>query len=181
MTFLIMFLKLKIGIKGIVKFICQSVILILFLIPIPNCEIIAQTIDEFEEYVNVEIRDTHILYVQLIQSEINGQTKLSGKVSYIEDNGRIYVVAQSLIKTNKDFESIRLDIGRAMTRLRQSDLIRLDRSNYWEITPDESQIRSSWTATDVRSNSKMELMIYYTMIDKEVLISTASHQSLSAN
>lgn len=161
----------------------RSLLLIILLtIVVPfGSKISAQSIDEYEDYVNVEIRDTHILYTQLFQSEINGKLIKSANISYYEDNGKLYIVAQSLIKTNKDFHVIRSDIDRAIYRLNESEIASLSRNILWENVPNEAQRIASWTLTQVSTTDKLEVVINYLTNKKEIIITTVPHQSLPTN
>lgn len=150
-----------------------------------NINAYAQTIEDhesYQNYINTEIRDTHILYLHLLQSEINGEVLNSANISYFEENNRIYVVAQSLIKTNKNFEAIRSDVENTMSRLsKESEWISLSRSNIWSSMINDSQKSTSWTITDLTSNSKMEIVIYYLINEKEIIVSTVPHQTIPNN
>lgn len=143
--------------------------------------VISQSLDEFEEYINVEVRDTHILYVHLLQSEIGGEVTTSAKISYMEENNRIYVFAQSVIKTDKDFDTIRSDINRAMARLDESEYVSLSRSRMWQYMSNGTQLGTTWTISQRSTRDKAEIAIYYSIADKELIVALIPLQTIPTN
>jgi hypothetical protein len=146
-------------------------VLIAFLISFTNISF-SQSLDEIEQRVNVEIRDTHILIVHLFQSEINGNLTSSGSLMKANIHGQERILAQSVIETQKSLEGIKINVSDALDRV-DPDALGKEQGIPWSDHPSNSNEKwTYWIFTDPFSKAKIYFEITYKVQEKNLIFTS---------
>lgn len=134
----------------------------------------AQSQSELQQRINVEIRDTHIIIVHLFQTEINAEMVRSGSLVPMYFHGEDRILAQSVAKTRKSLESIKIDVHNALDRV-DPYALGIEQGIPWSDRPTNSNEKwSYWIFTDPTSKAKIYFEIMYKVQEKEVLFTSYS-------
>jgi len=153
--------------KYSICFISTAMFILSFIV-----EIKAQTAEEIKNRINIEIRETHILVVQLLQTEIEGTISNSGELmrSYIHGEDRI--IALSVIQTHKSLEQIKVDAQNALNKV-EPDALKREQGIPWSSHPTNSNEKwTYWIFTDPISEAKFYFEIIYKIQEKEIIFTS---------
>lgn len=132
----------------------------------------AQSTEEITNRIEVEIRDTHILLVQLFQSEINGKITRSGSLMRGNVHGQERILAQSVIESEKRLWAIKINVRDALDRL-PTDVFKIDQGIPWSDHPiNNNEKWSYWVLTDPISQAKIYFEINYKVREREILFTS---------
>jgi len=144
---------------------------LLFMLPFV-IEIKAQTTEEIENRISVEIRDTHILTVHLFQSEIEGTISRSGSLMRAQIHGEERIIAQSVIQTTKSLEQIKINAQDALNRVAPNAL-KMEQGIPWSDHPTNNNEKwTYWIFTDPYSDAKFYFEITYKFNESEILFTS---------
>lgn len=141
----------------------------------------AQEYGSFEKYIDKEIRATHLLIVEAIQSEIQGNLIKGEDISYLQSNGNTYVVAESTIKTMLNYKQIELEMDAVISKFKESDAMEVKLSNWWAFDDDSSKYKASWSLKDNSSGYSMEFIVFFSSPEYEITVVTIPHNYISDN